>query len=478
MDCEAIYQQLRRDMKEGTTRYRIMSKVNELRQRILEYGNQCSKGRANFLEIVLDYSYGLYPIDQALSRLTQLLEQEAIDGKTQIFILIFLARLTLATIPFNENSKYRDQALGVARKNEFIIEELVILVNWLFAATAKKDFEQAKRLANELELRIDAIQPEVQSNSEYQEIQGRFLTHKAKILIQEACSIQGQDADSLIEQANDLYRKAINLDKEIDHRRINYQIEWVQKLVECFEQIEKPDLSLPETILEQASYGLDSHYCDLCRGYYHDIKAYLLYVKGNTKCFENPTEATQLWRQATIDGNTSIEYFSKSNHPYIHNAKATLERIRSSLIMAEKPRRIFLSHSSADKDLVREFKNTLELLRFDPWLDEDAMAAGVKLERGLLQGLKDSCAAVFFITPNFKDEGYLETEVDYAVAEKRKKGSEFAIVALVFRDEAGNAVAIPELLQPYIWKTPQTHLEALRELVRALPLRVSYPAWK
>jgi hypothetical protein len=48
------------------------------------------------------------------------------------------------------------------------------------------------------------------------------------------------------------------------------------------------------------------------------------------------------------------------------------------------------------------------------------MSAGDDLERSLLKGMNDSCAAVFFITPNYIDDNFLATEVDYAIAEKRK----------------------------------------------------------
>ena len=61
------------------------------------------------------------------------------------------------------------------------------------------------------------------------------------------------------------------------------------------------------------------------------------------------------------------------------------------------------------------------------------MDAGSELERAILQGFKDSCAAVFFVTPSFQDEAYLATEVNYAIQEKREKGDRFSIVTLVFR---------------------------------------------
>jgi hypothetical protein len=82
--------------------------------------------------------------------------------------------------------------------------------------------------------------------------------------------------------------------------------------------------------------------------------------------------------------------------------------------------------------------------------------------------MKLSCAAVFFITPDFKDEAFLASEVDYAIAEKRQKRDEFSIITLQFVVD-GTAGVIPDLLRRFVWKTPKSDLEALREIVRALP---------
>lgn len=141
-------------------------------------------------------------------------------------------------------------------------------------------------------------------------------------------------------------------------------------------------------------------------------------------------------------------------------------------------KKVFLSHKGVDKDYVIDFKASLDLLGYAPWLDEDAMPAGTPLERGLLQGMQDSCGVVFFITPSFKDEGFLETEVNYAIAEKRKKGDKFAIIALQFVDGHGNMAEIPELLKTYVWKKPKSPLEALREIVRALPVVPGTVDWR
>jgi hypothetical protein len=120
-------------------------------------------------------------------------------------------------------------------------------------------------------------------------------------------------------------------------------------------------------------------------------------------------------------------------HGNVHDELLTLKS-RHEFAMNLISRKIFLSHKSVDKPLVREYHRILQLLGFEPWLDEDTMFAGAELERALLQGFKDSCAAVFFVTPNFSDENFLATEVNYAIAEKRNKGDRFAIITLAFSE--------------------------------------------
>ena len=105
------------------------------------------------------------------------------------------------------------------------------------------------------------------------------------------------------------------------------------------------------------------------------------------------------------------------------------------------------------------------------------MHAGVELERAIAQGFRDSCAAVFFVTPNYVDEQYLATEVNYAIAEKRRKGTKFAIITLVYEGD-GKKGQVPDLLAPYVWKEPRNDLEAIRELIRALPVKVGDVYWR
>src|ERR1700726_142954 len=59
--------------------------------------------------------------------------------------------------------------------------------------------------------------------------------------------------------------------------------------------------------------------------------------------------------------------------------------LRHELALGIAPMDIFLSHKGFDKPLVRRFRDTLRLLGFSPWLDEDRMVAGTNLERGILE---------------------------------------------------------------------------------------------
>lgn len=136
--------------------------------------------------------------------------------------------------------------------------------------------------------------------------------------------------------------------------------------------------------------------------------------------------------------------------------------------------KIFLSHKSVDKPLVHRYYHALKAVGFEPWLDEPNMPAGSNLERELLRGFEESCAAVFFVTDNFRDERYLATEVDYAVRQKREKGRRFAIITLRYSD----ASPVPSLLATYVYRDISNDLQGFHELVKALPIELGPIRWK
>ena len=151
-----------------------------------------------------------------------------------------------------------------------------------------------------------------------------------------------------------------------------------------------------------------------------------------------------------------------------------LQAVPMNRLLGRSEGKIFLSHKSVDKPLVYRYYHALKVLGFDPWLDESNMAVGSNLERELVRGFQESCAAVFFITANFVDEQYLATEVDYAIMQKRAKGNKFAIITLRYTD----ASPVPTLLTPYIYKDVANDLEGFHSLLRALPIELGPTRWK
>ncbi len=197
-----------------------------------------------------------------------------------------------------------------------------------------------------------------------------------------------------------------------------------------------------------------------------------IYIKGNS--FTNPQ------RFIFTVGVDIKEWVTKQKDISKVLSKLLLqkEKIRyERIVEMQKSKEIFLSHKSADKPLVRIIADTLSEIGFSPWLDEDKMKAGVNLERGIRSGFEDSCAAVFFITPNFTDEGFLATEIDYALAEKRKKGERFVIITLLLEGKDGNAGVVPEMLHTFVWKQVKD-IEIILTILEALPVRIENIVWR
>ena len=151
-----------------------------------------------------------------------------------------------------------------------------------------------------------------------------------------------------------------------------------------------------------------------------------------------------------------------------------VQAVPLSRIPSPKEARIFLSHKTVDKPLVYRYHHCLKALGYNPWLDEFNMPAGANLEREILKGFEESCAAVFFITESFTDEHYLATEIDYAVMQKRKKASKFSIITLRY----SNAAPVPGLLTPYIYKDIANDLDGFHSLITALPIELGPCRWK
>lgn len=138
---------------------------------------------------------------------------------------------------------------------------------------------------------------------------------------------------------------------------------------------------------------------------------------------------------------------------------------------------IFLSHKSTDKETVKLYYAALKAAGFSAWLDDENMHAGDKLDRSILEGFKESCAVVFFLTPSFKDELFLAEEINYAKEQEREKGGRFRIIPLIVPGTGADRAAVPELLRGYVWIQENSHLTSFTKLIAALPIRPGPPSW-
>jgi hypothetical protein len=134
---------------------------------------------------------------------------------------------------------------------------------------------------------------------------------------------------------------------------------------------------------------------------------------------------------------------------------------------------IFLSHKSIDKVVVLRIKNVLDAAGFQPWIDQERMPAGTTLDRAILDGIKGSCAAVFFITPNFEDNRFLSQEIDYAIQVQRERPDTFAIIPILIDNAADSDV--PDLLRRFVIKRAITEIDILLHIFQALPIRLGPP---
>lgn len=191
-----------------------------------------------------------------------------------------------------------------------------------------------------------------------------------------------------------------------------------------------------------------------------------------------PDSEKHTWAKGVVEPIVDIEHEEKDVFGKFRKETNIKFVVTSEEIKKQMPKKIFLSHKGVNKPIVRDFSNTLSAIGYIPWLDEDAMVAGESLERALLNGMKQSCAAVFFVTPEYQDENYLATEIDYAIAQKREKSERFSIITLVLKNQEGKKGSVPELLRKYVWKEPENNLQALQEIIRALPVESQGIDWK
>ena len=429
-----------------------------------------SPAASQVLEIFAKQVYGAISTDEAVTQLRPIAGDAHVPASVRIAAYVRCAALAYKnpTWSHDEEVGFRKEALRLAKECNLAYEAFVILTNWLFASTYAEDLQTSERIVREL----DSLGPiphgkTKDERAEYTEWTARYRTHRAKYLLLKARSAGTHDRQKLIHDACELYRAAIDAELADDHRRVNMQIEWANRLVDLGDHTWAADFPLIEGILEHAHRSLDSHGCDPCRAYYFETAGGLAEFQGDMSFNSDRETAIRYWESSIERRRESLRIYTQARHHLTKETEEAIKTVETKYKIEALPQKIFLSHKGADKRMVRRFHQVLEELGFKPWLDEKELTAGTRLHRDIQRGFKESCACVFFVTKAFKDEKYIATEIDFANTEytEREEG-QFAVITIAFDDST-----VPESLRRWVYKSCHSELEALFEILRALPVR-------
>lgn len=103
--------------------------------------------------------------------------------------------------------------------------------------------------------------------------------------------------------------------------------------------------------------------------------------------------------------------------------------------------KVFISHSSADKQEAKEFANALTALNIPYWLDEDSLLPGKNISAEIGRAIDDSSIIVFLLSKNSNDKSWQSTEIALSLSKGKR------VFPLVITKE----VKIPILLQQYLY---------------------------
>ncbi|ELA8062735.1 toll/interleukin-1 receptor domain-containing protein [Vibrio parahaemolyticus] len=114
----------------------------------------------------------------------------------------------------------------------------------------------------------------------------------------------------------------------------------------------------------------------------------------------------------------------------------------------EKKKKIFLSHSSRDKNIVDTYFNEIQKSELKAWYDKEEIIAGDSITAKVSEGLDDCELGVIFLSNNFlsKHSGWTEAECNYFITRRMKKNKTLIVVNLGVEHDN-----MPPLLQDYLY---------------------------
>lgn len=190
---------------------------------------------------------------------------------------------------------------------------------------------------------------------------------------------------------------------------------------------------------EMDDKGFDSW---LSKNYPHKIRAYNVFIPELIEAVSRKGYSAVTF---TDFENVDEIMTENKNQLFLHPDREVMFKIWGKPVI-EKKKKVFLSHSSKDKDIVDLFFNELQKSELKAWYDKEEIIAGDSITSKVSEGLKECELGIIFLSENFlsKQSGWTEAECNYFINSRMKKNKTLIVINLGV--EYDN---IPPLLQDY-----------------------------
>jgi hypothetical protein len=180
------------------------------------------------------------------------------------------------------------------------------------------------------------------------------------------------------------------------------------------------------------------------------------------------------WERKEISVSSVFEIAKKLDHYFF----TILEEIRDtgkgvvplvpSYAYERKKVKIFISHSSKDKEFARLLRNSLHAENIDTWFDEDDILVGDDFIQSMEEGLEQSDFIAIVLSPNFETGPWAQKEYRTALTEQINKGNT-KILPVKFKDSN-----LPAMLRSISHADfSKDYDQGLKILLRSIRLRIS-----
>lgn len=131
-----------------------------------------------------------------------------------------------------------------------------------------------------------------------------------------------------------------------------------------------------------------------------------------------------------------------------------------------RPRTVFISYASADRDLADEIRRELTQAGIHVWSPEDEIPVGASLRQGIEEGLRDSDAAVIVLSTAAEVAPWTGMELAALIAAGASRGHPRLVPVL-----ADQGAEVPPLLADLVYadaSRPERRDAAVADVVRAV----------